>query len=1116
MQLHIQLDATWSSTVPPVLRPFLSLATHLIPRASSKTRHFVFLSAFDESFGGVERYLAKRLAQGGAKVTIIDVPSGRTRRRKLSLESAIGRVVRDALASDEVASTLRNIRVLEPDPTVSLEHHLEELIGDAFPAVQGVLVFSRPSALIDRITEALPKAISANRNPWVIELDFSGLETGQARPKDADSAAMSNLGMATHTNPYLRVLNIRLPSEALLFGDASSSRNSFLASVTHAALGSRPISLPFSTRSLSASLGVHSDDVALAIIKAIEVMRKARNVGSLHGAAFTEIEIREPDNILDQWSFVNKVLDWTDSLSPVSRQPEADDPLPTSADLRQGKARKLLGNLTFTPFLDAAKKYTTVLLEDQKDFLSAQKETQCAPERLSPPANIRLREIQGAHGCLSQLLTLDKSGSWWTVGCRGDYPDDGVDQSFGSLLAAPAIPDAASAVLPAITVDIKRAFDSAGRKGDLLLKMQCPASSTRTHPPQWVGDGTSLATHGYWNASGDSSDNGWRDLDAWYPSPLEEGGKRFDSFVVDLAKGGPNEGFALRLPQATEKEMSTWLSVGATRKSPGGHFRPLDFHSSRRPATRFRLNPICCAKTAGGSSSSWAGLEKDPIAASQVYFNSPDAAKTKENSQLVVRQCEETTRALKRTSELLRRMESWPSPLEPSTFVPVTEDLDARPICPSSCEAPVACIASLKCRCTTDSCGTAQYKQPGWLYGQAVDFLLPDHQRIVPAIDLPIEDVVDSIPLESLILPFARASFFGRRLRPHVMAPSIVSTCSTPEGVGCKSVDSALTAHLNVLTTFATPAQHADFIWIPPPQPCPASAFHTVLACSLELLRVAQEHAQAQGDEALASLPVAFANGLSAQSRPGSSLQGHSKEASNFAAASLVWHVDGSLSTLFFVPERDIVIPATTLLSVLYDVLHSYANLSKMKTPPSSRRYLAFFMENVEEGYGAFARTRIGCGVPSGANDRKIILYNELGRHLPYHRTLDESTFCLLPRGMTGLTSKLGEVLYAGCIPVFVADSTLRPFHDVLDYSLFSIQIPELHLPRLNDILRSYNDAELQSLQAHGLRIRDYLLWKDVIEEDQAGPLDLALVATKMRIGGEGGGGPLLYRKPSA
>lgn len=74
---------------------------------------------------------------------------------------------------------------------------------------------------------------------------------------------------------------------------------------------------------------------------------------------------------------------------------------------------------------------------------------------------------------------------------------------------------------------------------------------------------------------------------------------------------------------------------------------------------------------------------------------------------------------------------------------------------------------------------------------------------------------------------------------------------------------------------------------------------------------------------------------------------------------------------------------------------------------------------------------------------------------------------------------------------------THPPFHDVLDYSLFSISIPELHLARLNDILKSYNDAELQSLQAHGLRVRDYFLWRTSGDEAGPGPLDLALVATR-------------------
>lgn len=109
----------------------------------------------------------------------------------------------------------------------------------------------------------------------------------------------------------------------------------------------------------------------------------------------------------------------------------------------------------------------------------------------------------------------------------------------------------------------------------------------------------------------------------------------------------------------------------------------------------------------------------------------------------------------------------------------------------------------------------------------------------------------------------------------------------------------------------------------------------------------------------------------------------------------------------------------------------------------------------------------------------------------------------------------LAEALYSGCIPVLVVDDTQLPFDDILDYTKFSITIPEAHLPNLINILQNYDLEELTDLQVNGIKVRDFFLWRSeqpvgaAIDE---GPLRLALVGTRMRVGGTTDGGPLQYR----
>ena len=54
-----------------------------------------------------------------------------------------------------------------------------------------------------------------------------------------------------------------------------------------------------------------------------------------------------------------------------------------------------------------------------------------------------------------------------------------------------------------------------------------------------------------------------------------------------------------------------------------------------------------------------------------------------------------------------------------------------------------------------------------------------------------------------------------------------------------------------------------------------------------------------------------------------------------------------------------------------------------------------------------------------------------------------DSVFCLAPRGQAAWSPRLDEAISAGCIPVIIADSYDAPFHDLLDYSAFSLRLDE-------------------------------------------------------------------------
>ena len=60
--------------------------------------------------------------------------------------------------------------------------------------------------------------------------------------------------------------------------------------------------------------------------------------------------------------------------------------------------------------------------------------------------------------------------------------------------------------------------------------------------------------------------------------------------------------------------------------------------------------------------------------------------------------------------------------------------------------------------------------------------------------------------------------------------------------------------------------------------------------------------------------------------------------------------------------------------------------------------------------------------------------------------------------------------------------------------------IPENQAHRVEEILADYDDATLFEMQAHLLRVREALLFKEGMEWERKGPLFFSLVSMRMRL----------------
>lgn len=85
-------------------------------------------------------------------------------------------------------------------------------------------------------------------------------------------------------------------------------------------------------------------------------------------------------------------------------------------------------------------------------------------------------------------------------------------------------------------------------------------------------------------------------------------------------------------------------------------------------------------------------------------------------------------------------------------------------------------------------------------------------------------------------------------------------------------------------------------------------------------------------------------------------------------------------------------------------------------------------------------------------------------KSLPEHYI--DSDFCVCPKGDNPVAKRNFDGPYFGCIPVYVSDYVMLPFAgNLLDYSKFSIRIPEKEISSLHEILESYSQEEILNMR---------------------------------------------------
>lgn len=203
-------------------------------------------------------------------------------------------------------------------------------------------------------------------------------------------------------------------------------------------------------------------------------------------------------------------------------------------------------------------------------------------------------------------------------------------------------------------------------------------------------------------------------------------------------------------------------------------------------------------------------------------------------------------------------------------------------------------------------------------------------------------------------------------------------------------------------------------------------------------------------------------------------------------------------------PERDVVIPSTTCVHPkLWQVVTQVTNTTLKRS--GERSILVMFGGSIWGG-GAMVRRSLMCdrNFPGPLKTMWGWEFEDHG-YKDYIDALLDARFCPLPGGTTGWTSRFVDVIVAGCIPVLLSDRSHYPFSEILDFSKFSIRIPETQVYHLESILLSIDEERLEDMQRNLLAIRHVFLYPPtppaVPEEELArnGPLHFIMLIARLR-----------------
>ncbi|WVQ79577.1 hypothetical protein IAT38_001677 [Cryptococcus sp. DSM 104549] len=554
---------------------------------------------------------------------------------------------------------------------------------------------------------------------------------------------------------------------------------------------------------------------------------------------------------------------------------------------------------------------------------------------------------------------------------------------------------------------------------------------------------------------------------------------------------------------ANTTDESTWFTVEPLTRWVEPHFD-------------LRLNTLCCP-----SQGDWP-LLLDDFESADMRFGSTGQIPFNASRRLhLCHRAEQAVRYnFRRLSSARQTVSKVTGALEAQAFAdetgPKTDKrphewaLKDLPACWNDCDSPTVCVQTGECKCVqADHCQPRRANPLYRLYPASAQAegsedvasplgTLAGHHPV-------LSKTVAAIDWRDVLLPSARAALDAH---PEFIKVHVVSgwkdeqeveshECHKLQTSHCFSADSIM---YRALRHISGPKEEAELVVLPVYQQCKGTKFllHDLVHHAAETVPGVKT-----GEKTVAlvlthdwGICVAFAWEI------WSARDNHRLYPDWILNNILVWSVMGDYDSPCYRPHQDVVVPARTCRSVT--LRETFPTVESIRPMRERKRLMTW--SGTYWGTGKSDRLRLTCN-RGGAGVKEMVKGGGAQSNFgswDYMNDLGDAMFCPQPRGIAGWSPRTNDAIYAGCIPVLIAEGSHYPFSTFLDWSKFSVRIAPTELDRIEEILSAIPLAKVEEMQANLVSVREAFLYstdeKPEEELERRGPMFFALHEAGMRL----------------